>query len=140
MNVVPGAMSSVLPASDFGARRYRQLQNPTTHEVPLRRLDGMLDEALEGIPDPRPFLKLDTQGFDLEVFAGSATVPPSIVAMQSRSLSSRSTSACRACRSRSRCTRRRARCGPPSIPSPGSTETGRVLEYDCIMVRPSARA
>ncbi len=29
-----------------------------------------MPEALAGLVDPRPFLKMDTQGFDLEVFAG----------------------------------------------------------------------
>lgn len=70
INVVPGTLSSVLPATRFGRGRYTRLREPTPCEVPLRRLDGLLDELLQGVDDPRPYLKLDTQGYDLEVFAG----------------------------------------------------------------------
>ena len=52
-------------------------------EVEIRRLDEVLREAT-GDPAPeRIFLKLDTQGFDLEVFAGAAGVLDKIVGLQS---------------------------------------------------------
>jgi FkbM family methyltransferase len=70
INVVHGTMSSLLAPTAFGARRYPRLRAPEPVEVPLRRLDGLLDELLAGLEHPRPFLKLDTQGYDLEVFAG----------------------------------------------------------------------
>lgn len=40
--------------------------------IPVRRLDGLLSELLEGIAAPRVFLKTDTQGFDLDVLRGSS--------------------------------------------------------------------
>ena len=49
MNVVPGTLSSILPATKFGAGRYPRLQEPEQVEVDVRRLDGMLDEILDGI-------------------------------------------------------------------------------------------
>ena len=51
--------------------------------VAVRRLDGVLDELL---PDWRArcmYLKMDTQGWDLEVLAGATDVLPSTVAFQS---------------------------------------------------------
>jgi hypothetical protein len=56
--------------------------------VELRRLDGMLDEILapliaDGIAQPRVYLKMDTQGYDLEVFRGLGDRVTEIVAMQS---------------------------------------------------------
>lgn len=43
-----------------------------TVNVALRRLDSMFDELIAGIEAPRVFLKMDTQGYDLEVIKGSA--------------------------------------------------------------------
>ena len=51
--------------------------------VRLRRLDKVLPELLADIPDPRIFLKMDTQGFDLEVFAGVGKYREKIVGLQS---------------------------------------------------------
>ena len=83
MNVVPGTLSSALPASDFGSTRYAKLQGAVVETVPVRRLDGILDEVLADVPDPRPYLKLDTQGFDLEAFAGLGDRAADVVGMQS---------------------------------------------------------
>jgi FkbM family methyltransferase len=83
MRVVEGTMSSVLPATRFGAGRYAQLREAVAEEVPLRRLDGMLDAVLAHVPVPRPYLKLDTQGYDLEAFAGLGARASEVVALQS---------------------------------------------------------
>jgi len=40
--------------------------------VDVKRLDEILDSVLEGIEQPRVFLKMDTQGFDLRVFQGAS--------------------------------------------------------------------
>ena len=40
--------------------------------VEVKRLDAVFDEALTGINQPRVFLKLDTQGFDLKVIEGAS--------------------------------------------------------------------
>jgi len=83
MNVVADTLSSLLPATSFGARRHPRLREPTTVEVLVRRLDAILDEVLVPVSDPRPYLKLDTQGYDLEVFAGLGERASDVVAMQS---------------------------------------------------------
>jgi hypothetical protein len=50
--------------------------------VEVRRLDSILDECLAGIDSPRLYLKLDTQGFDLEAFRGAEGVLDKILAAQ----------------------------------------------------------
>ncbi len=60
-------------ARDFAWHRQR---------VPTRRLDTILDECIYGIPDPNLYLKMDTQGFDLEVFRGAEGVLERISALQ----------------------------------------------------------
>lgn len=138
MHVVPGTLSSVLAPSDFGARRYEQLRAPATHEVPVRRLDGLLDELTAGLEDPRPYLKLDTQGYDVEVFQGASERVSDLVGMQSELALMRIYE------------------GMPRLPEalavyegsgfevtalyPVSREgaTARVLEFDCVMVRADA--
>lgn len=65
-----------------------QKQFPTnrtirTEQVTVRRLDEVFAECTRGLDSPRTYLKMDTQGFDLEVFRGAEGVLPSILAMQS---------------------------------------------------------
>jgi FkbM family methyltransferase len=48
-------------------------------EVPVRRLDAIDAASPRG---RRVFLKLDTQGFDLEVLRGAAGILPDVVAVQ----------------------------------------------------------
>ncbi len=138
MNVVPGTLSSALPASDYGRRRYDQLTGATVETVPARRLDGILDELLAHVPDPRPYLKLDTQGFDLEVFAGLGHRAKDCVGMQSEVALLRIYE------------------GMPRLPEAlavyeaagfevagmylvtGERKTARALEFDCILVRADA--
>ena len=140
MNVVPGTLSSLLAPTEFGSARYARLREPTRQQVPVRRLDGILDEVLAGVPSPRPFLKLDTQGYDLEAFAGLGDRSRDFVAMQSEVAVVE------------------IYAGMPRMPEalavyevagfeitglfPVSREarTGRVLEFDCVMARPGARA
>ena len=138
MHVVPGTLSSVLAPSDFGAERYVQLRAPAAQRVEVRRLDGLLDELTAGIDDPRPYLKLDTQGYDVEVFQGAGERVSDFVGMQSELALMQIYE------------------GMPRLPEAlalyeGSgfevtalypvsreTATARVLEFDCVMVRPGA--
>ena len=138
MNVVPGTLSSLLPPTKFGAGRYPKLQAAEEVEVEVRRLDGLLDEALAGLGRPRPFLKLDTQGYDLDVFAGAGERVREFVGIQSEVALMEIYE------------------GMPRMPEAVATyeaagfeiaalypvsrqtRTARVLEYDCVMVRSSA--
>jgi hypothetical protein len=103
--------------------------------VQVRRLDGMLDELLRGLNRPRPYLKLDTQGFDLDVFAGAGDRIAEFAGMQSELALMQIYE------------------GAPRLPEalalyeeagfdvaamyPVSRQgkTARVLEFDCVMVR-----
>ncbi len=138
MHVVPGTLSSVLAPTAFGLDRYRQLRDPTDEDVPVRRLDGILDELTAGLEEPRIFLKLDTQGYDLEVFAGLGervgelaglqsevalmpiyegmpTMPEAIAAYEAAGFEVTAL-----------------------YPVSRQSDTGRVLEFDCVMVRAGA--
>jgi FkbM family methyltransferase len=83
INRVPGTMSSLLPASDFGKRWSDRLRQQTAETIQVRRLDSVLDDVTDGLDPVRAYLKLDTQGFDLQVFAGAHASLDRVVAMQS---------------------------------------------------------
>jgi len=83
INTMPGTMSSLLPASDFGRSWSDGLTDMGTEEVTVRRLDGLLPSLVEGLDAGRVFLKMDTQGFDLEVLEGGRGVLDRVVALQS---------------------------------------------------------
>ena len=138
MHVVPGTLSSVLAPSDFGAARYAQLREPEAVPIRVRRLDGVLDELTAGLEAPRIYLKLDTQGYDVEAFRGAGDRVREFVGMQSEVALMRIYE------------------GMPRLPEalalyeesgfevtalyPVSRETAtaRVLEFDCVMVRAEA--
>lgn len=52
-------------------------------QVEIRRLDGLFPKMMEGVRDPRVFLKMDTQGYDLEVFQGAEGCLGEICGLQS---------------------------------------------------------
>jgi hypothetical protein len=49
----------------------------------MKRLDAILDQTTQGIANPRIFLKMDTQGWDLNVLAGATGILDRILALQS---------------------------------------------------------
>lgn len=51
--------------------------------VEIRRLDGLLPSLLDGLDVARIFLKMDTQGYDLEVFKGASGCLERIQGIQS---------------------------------------------------------
>lgn len=55
-----------------------------TVEVPVRRLDGLLPPIIRqlGLTDPNIFLKVDTQGYDLEVIRGAKGILGHVPACQ----------------------------------------------------------
>jgi FkbM family methyltransferase len=85
MNVTEGTgvTSSLLPASEFGKDWSSNLRNTTTQTIRVRRLDDVFDEAVAGVDNPRVYLKMDTQGFDLQVFAGAGDRIKEVLGMQS---------------------------------------------------------
>ncbi|WP_236075881.1 FkbM family methyltransferase [Streptomyces coffeae] len=131
-------MNSLLPPSDYGKDRYRRFARTRTEEIEIRRLDGVMDQALAGLTEPRPYLKMDTQGYDLEVFAGAGDRIGDFVGMQSEVAVLRLYE------------------GSPQMneaiavyedsgfeitgmyPVTREETTGRVVEFDCVMMRAAA--
>lgn len=83
INVVDGAMSSMLPSSQFGQEWSAKLRETTPQTIRIERLQDVFAEAVAGVPDPRVYLKLDTQGYDLEAFRGAGDVVHTLMGMQS---------------------------------------------------------
>ncbi|MFQ5700740.1 MAG: MBL fold metallo-hydrolase [Acidobacteriota bacterium] len=52
-------------------------------EVTVRRLDSIFADAIRGMGDPRVFLRMDTQGYDLDVIAGAGGCLGQIRGLQS---------------------------------------------------------
>lgn len=77
INVHPlSGMSSLLEWRE-GDRRVEP------EEIEVRRLDSLFPDLIGGIERPRIFLKMDTQGYDLEVFRGAADCAAAILGLQS---------------------------------------------------------
>lgn len=67
--------ASMLKPAETGREMFGELLGLKGQiEVPVRRLDAVLPEIFDRTGVRRPFLKTDTQGFDLEVLAGAAGV------------------------------------------------------------------
>ena len=69
-------MSSFLQHKDRSA-------NMLDIDVVVKRLDSVFEGAISSIPEPRIFLKLDTQGYDLEVVKGADKSIEQILCLQS---------------------------------------------------------
>ncbi len=139
MNVVPGTLSSALPPSSFGASRYTALQDVRVQRVPVRRLDDLLPELFPaGGAAPRVLLKLDTQGFDLEAFAGLGDDVGPVVALQSE------VALMTIYEQMPRLPEALAVYEAAGFEVSGlypvtrEKRTARVLEYDCVMIRAAA--
>lgn len=52
-------------------------------DVAVKRLDTVFPEAIAGVENPRIFLKMDTQGYDLEVIRGATRSIEEVVGVQS---------------------------------------------------------
>jgi FkbM family methyltransferase len=74
---------SFLDPSEYGLSRFPdKLQVERTETVPVERLDNILDELVKDVTDPHIFLKVDTQGYDLEVIRGLGDKVADISALQ----------------------------------------------------------
>ena len=83
INVVPGTMSSLLRASEFGREWSQRLRTSRTETIRIRRLQDVIDDATAGVKDPRVYLKMDTQGFDLATFRGGGDRVTELLGLQS---------------------------------------------------------
>jgi FkbM family methyltransferase len=85
INVAPvSQLSSFRTPSAFFRERFEAIGAfEQTETVAVRRLDDVFAEAVAGIVAPRVFLKMDTQGYDLEVLAGAPHSLAQVVGLQS---------------------------------------------------------
>lgn len=85
MNVAGlSGFSSFLKSNAYSHARFGEPSLGTkTEAVVVRRIDGILAEIVRDVDETRIFLKMDTQGYDLEVFAGVGDKMKHIVALLS---------------------------------------------------------
>ena len=75
--------SSLLAFNEEGPARWGDAHRVVrTETIQIRRLDGLLDEVTRHVREPRIFLKLDTQGYDLKVVAGAGAQLERVLALQ----------------------------------------------------------
>ncbi|MDQ1704344.1 MAG: hypothetical protein QOF18_710 [Frankiaceae bacterium] len=137
--VVSGTCSSALPASRYGMDRFTKLAEPKQVTVPVRRLDEILAEVLpSGLADPRVLLKLDTQGYDLEAFAGLGDGVRQVVALQSELAQVPIYEGMPTMQQSLDVFQAAGYEITGLFPVTRDPRTARVLEFDCVMVRGSA--
>ena len=85
MNVMDSdQFSSLLPMNSYGRSRYpAQTVVTRVEQVNVVRLDSMMDEVTAGLDNPRVYLKMDTQGYDLQVLEGASGCLPLVFGLQS---------------------------------------------------------
>src|SRR5579871_1806209 len=74
--------SSFRTTSAYAASVYPEAMANRIERVQVKRLDEVIDSVLSGVRSPRVYLKMDTQGWDLEVFRGTRGCLDRIVALQ----------------------------------------------------------
>lgn len=84
INVFGGStLHSLLTPSAYGRSMFGdKLALRRTERIEVRRLDEVLGLCLEGLPQPRMYLKLDTQGYDLAVVEGAGSSLDRMLALQ----------------------------------------------------------
>lgn len=76
--------SSVLVSNDFSRHQFgRRGEVERVEVVEVTRLESVFRECVAPIEDPRVYLKMDTQGCDLEVLEGAGMYLDHILALQS---------------------------------------------------------
>lgn len=76
-------LNSFLPASAFSHAMFGERSKSEAHEtVRVRRMDQALEEIVPDATGRRLFVKLDTQGFDLQVFKGMQGILDTVVLLQ----------------------------------------------------------
>jgi FkbM family methyltransferase len=76
--------SSFLVPSRYSKDQFGRLSEvDRTETVEMKRLDSIWEDGISAIKEPRVFLKLDTQGYDLKVLEGVGVYLEHVVALQS---------------------------------------------------------
>lgn len=83
INVCEGSdFSSLLTPLEGSIDRFPSIRVERTERVEIVRLDEVFDECIRGIDQPHVYLKMDTQGYNMEVVRGASQVIPQISALQ----------------------------------------------------------
>jgi FkbM family methyltransferase len=77
----PFNIAEFSPHSSFLTPRFGKAAK--TREVPVRRLDSIFDDLISGITTPRVFLKIDAQGYDVEIVRGASGCIGDVLCLQS---------------------------------------------------------
>ena len=85
INITDGSVfNSLLPMNSYGKTQFpKESVVRRTEKVNVVRLDSIMDEIVQGLETPRVYLKMDTQGYDLQVLEGASTCLPLILGLQS---------------------------------------------------------
>lgn len=75
--------SSFHTPSSYGHATNPRIAVQAMQTVPVKRLDAIIDEVTAHILNPRIYLKMDTQGWDAQVFEGAEGCLDQIFALQS---------------------------------------------------------
>jgi FkbM family methyltransferase len=75
-------LNSFLERNDYNVSLFGEAGRIVGREVvDVQRLDSVLPPHVADLPEPRIFLKIDTQGWDIEVMRGAGGVLPLVVAL-----------------------------------------------------------
>jgi FkbM family methyltransferase len=74
--------SSFLQANERAGAEFAEAAIKGTEVVEVKRLDGIFADITADTPDPRIYLKMDTQGWDLEVVKGATGCLSHVLALQ----------------------------------------------------------
>ncbi len=121
--------SSFLNPLDDPAKRFPRNQVARTERVQIRRLDRL------ELPPRGIYLKMDTQGFDLEVLEGATGMLDRVVALQTELSFRPIYGAMPGYRDTLRECERRGFCVADFMPVNRESDGLRAIEMDCIMVR-----
>ena len=128
--------NSFLSNNSYSVDRFGERSRQIHREmVSIRRLDAVLAESPAQPAQRRIFLKMDTQGYDLEVFKGLGQLLEHVVAIQSE-VSLIPTYEQAPHWTESLAVFEQAGFGVVGF-FPISVDAGRVIEYDCVMARRS---
>ena len=127
--------SSLLRTNEYAGLQFQESEIVGGEMTTVRRLESVLDEVFPSLEERRIFLKLDTQGWDLEVFSGLGNKIRHVWALQSE-LSVIPLYEGMPHWLESLTTYEKAGFGVTGIfPVNRDESTFRIIEYDCIMVR-----
>lgn len=131
-------LSSLLANSSYGDGFEAMVSAGALERIPIARLDGIFDELVEGLgPDPLVLLKVDVQGSELAVLEGAAGVLNRIAAVQVE-LTIRSLYEGAAPWHETIALLEQAGFELSSIVPVGRDRLNRLVDADCLMIRPDA--